>query len=826
MKIPMSWIAECVDLPQELSLEELEQAFVGIGFEVESIDVTGANLTGPLVIGEVLEIEELEGHKKPIRYVGLDCGEGSTRYVVCGARNFSVGDRVVVALPGAVLPGDFAIAARETYGRTSNGMICSARELGMGDDHTGIIVLDPTEAKIGSNAIELLQLQDTIVDVAVNPDRGYALSLRGIAREFAISLDLPYRDPAATDYLEGVSPAGGVAVSPIIEDPSGADRIIISTVDSVNAKAPTPLWMRRRIEKCGMRSISIAVDITNYVMLELGQALHAFDASKIDGSIRVKRAGSETTFTTLDSQKRTLAPDNLMIADDSKLLALAGTMGGLESEVTDATTRIALEAAHFDAITIAKNARFHKLSSEASRRFERGVDPAVAEVASRRATALLIQLAGARYIDVRSAETSTLESLTRTIAFNPAAISALVGFPYTDNQIVDSLVAIGGTVEKKSAEEWIFSVPSWRTDLVHTADLTEEVARVQGFDLIPSKLPLGKSAATLNPLQRRKRAVGLMLANLGFSEVYNYPFVSPEMVKTLGFVGPRAASFKLANPISEEFPLLRTHLLPGLLTATARNISRGAKDVAIFEIGSVFRDVGERGKAPSVPTGVRPSDEEIASIYATVPDQPLFVGAVIAGSLDRSGWWGEGRSATWSDAIAFAQRIVESTGNIGDVVQSDLAPWHPGRCAEIQVGGKAVAHAGELHPRILEELGLPARTVAFAVILSALPFADAIKAPKIWTFPAATQDIALIVDKSVPAAQVEAALVTGAGELLESITLFDRFEGAAIGEGKVSLAFTMTFRAADRTLTASEVSQYRERAAESALEACGALPRV
>ena len=822
----MSWIAEVVDLPENLSIEALEQAFVGIGFEVEEIEVTGGDITGPLVVGEVREIEELEGHKKPIRYVALDCGEAATRYVVCGARNFAVGDRVVVALPGAVLPGDFAIAARETYGRTSNGMICSARELGMGDDHTGIIVLNPTQAAVGTDAIELLQLKDTVVDVAVNPDRGYALSLRGIAREFAISTGATYRDPAAIDYLAGISATGGVAVSPIIEDETGADRIIVRTIDKVDVSAPTPLWMSRRLEKCGMRSISIAVDITNYVMLELGQALHAFDAAKIDGSLRVKRAGATTTFTTLDGQERKLSPDNLMIADDSKLLALAGTMGGLESEVTESTTAIALEAAHFDAITIAKNARFHKLSSEASRRFERGVDPAIAEVASRRATSLLIELAGARLVDVKSAETVPLSSLARTIDFNPANISSLVGYSYSDDQIVQSLEAIGGSVLKQATDSWSFAVPTWRHDLVHTADLTEEVARVQGFDLIPSTLPLGKSAATLNPLQRRKRAVGQMLANLGFSEVYNYPFVSPEMVKTLGFVGPRAASFRLANPISEEFPLLRTHLLPGLLTSLQRNLSRGAKDVAIFEIGSVFRDVGERAKATVVATGERPTDAQIANIYATVPDQPLFVGAVVSGSLDRTGWWGTGRQATWSDAIAYAQRIVEATGSVGEVVQSDLAPWHPGRCAEIQVDGKPVAHAGELHPRVLEELGLPPRTIAFAVILSALPFADAISAPKIWTFPAATQDIALIVDTTVPAAQVEAALVTGAGELLESISLFDRFEGAAIGEGKVSLAFTMTFRASDRTLTAAEVSQYREDAAAQALKECGALPRV
>ena len=826
MKIPMSWIAEFVELPTDLTLDAIEKAFVSVGFEVESIEQTGADLTGPLVVAKVETIEELEGNKKPIRYVGLDCGEGEVRYVICGARNFAEGDLVVAALPGAVLPGNFAISARETYGRTSNGMICSAKELGMGDDHTGIIVLPASEATIGQDAVDLLQINDLIVDVAINPDRGYALSLRGISREFAIALRLPFKDPAEIEYLSIAPAAAGTGVAPVIDAKDGADRIIIRTLSDINATAPTPLWMRRRIEKCGMRSISIAVDITNYVMLELGQALHAFDADSISGKIHVQRAGDAKTFVTLDGQERKLHPENLMIADDKKLLALAGTMGGQESEVTDSTKRIALEAAHFDAITVAKNSRSHKLSSEASRRFERGVDPAVAEVASQRATALLVAHAGATYVDIQSDETSPLASLAREIAFNPQSISRLVGYEYSEDQIIESLTLIGGAVKKVSPSEWVFAVPSWRHDLWNTSDITEEVARIQGFDIIEARLPLGKSAATLTPLQLRKRSVGLLLANLGLSEVYNYPFVSEEIVKTLGFVGPRAASFRLANPISEETPLLRTHLLPGLLTALQRNLSRGSKDVAIFEIGSVFRNVTELQAVGEVATGVRPSEADIARIYASVPDQPLFVGGVLTGGLDRGGWWGNGRSVDWSDAISLALRIVEETGNVAEVVQSDLAPWHPGRCAEIRVGEKAVAHAGELHPRVLEELGLPPRTIAFAVILSALPFNDVAPAPRVWSLPAATQDIALVVDATVPASEVEAALKAGAGDLLESIALFDTYSDAStIGAGKISLAFTMTFRAPDRTLTAAEVSEYREAAAASALKSCGAVPR-
>ena len=822
MKIPLSWLREFAEIPADITPEVIESAFVKVGFEVEDIHISGADLTGPLVVARVQEIEELTDHKKPIRYVALDCGEGAIRYVICGARNFKVGDLVVAALPGAILPGNFAISARETYGKTSNGMICSARELGMSDDHEGIIVL-PSDSQIGTDAISLLEINEMIIDVAVNPDRGYALSARGLARELATSLGVTFRDPALLNYLPDHISVASNGVKVRIDDPSGADFIQIRTLDGVNVRNETPLWMSRRLEKCGMRKISLAVDITNYVMLELGQPLHAFDADKIDGTIAVTRTDSTSEFTTLDNQKRALAAGTLMIRDDKKYLAIAGTMGGLDSEVTDSTTRIALEAAHFDPISIAKNSRSQRLSSEASRRSERNVDPAVATVASARATALLIELTGANLI---GESTAGAVQPARSITFNPTGISRLMGYEYSDDQIKSALTAIGGHVETKSPDAWLFTAPTWRADLEVLSDLAEEVARVNGFDLIPSRLPIGKLGSTLTPMQYRKRGVGQLLAHLGFNETYNYPFVSPEMVKTLGFEGPRAASFKIANPMSEEAPLLRTHLLPGLLSALSRNLSRGAKDVALFEIGTVFRDITARPRVEDISTMNRPSDAMIAQIYASVPAQPLFVGAVVAGSLDRKGWWGSGRTFDWSDAVALAERIVAETGNRAEIVQSDLAPWHPGRCAEIQIDGKAVAHAGELHPRVLEELNLPPRTVAFAVILSELPIATATSALPILTMPAAIQDISLFVDREMPSSKVEAALREGAGELLESITLFDRYEQAG-GEnpGRVSLAFTLTFRASDRTLTADEVSGFRAEAAALAVSRCGAIIR-
>ena len=818
MKIPLSWLREYVTIPAKLTAEQIAQAFVKVGFEVEQIEYQGKDLKGPLLVGKVLSIEELSGHKKPIRYVGLDLGEKKTRFVICGARNFKVNDLVVVAIPGAVLPGNFAISARETYGKVSDGMICSAKELGISDDHAGIIVLP--EGKIGSDALALLDISDVIFDIAINPDRGYAMSVRGLARELAGSLKSKYVDPADAKIAKKLNAIkSSKAVSVKIEDKTGADQIFIRTLAKVNVKKPTPIWMQRRIEKCGMRSISLAVDITNYVMLELGQPLHAFDADLVDGGLRVVRAGKFSKLTTLDKVERKLSPDNLLIADSKSALALAGTMGGLASEVTSSTTRIALEAAHFDPMSIAKNSRFHKLSSEASRRIERNTDPALSEIASARAASLLMQLAGAEYVGTAQA---VVPIKKRKAKISIAQISKFIGYNYTVKQVKEALTLIGCKVTGSSAVLTV-EIPTWRPDLITSADFSEEIARLNGYELIPSRLPVGKSGGGLTQMQYRKRQIATMLADQGFSEVVNSPFVSQEMVDLLGFTGDRAKSFRIANPMSEDFPLLRTHLIPGLLTALSRNIGRGGKDLAIFEIGTIFRNTTPLGKADLPDTNKRPSAKAISDIYAGVPKQMLFVGAVAAGEKILSNWQGSGQPFIWSDAIAKAVEIVEATGNEFEILSSDLAPWHPGRCAEIRVGGKPVAHAGELHPRVIAALNLPERTCAFAAILSELPLAKVSAAPKIWNLPATVQDVALVVANSVSAIAVENALKAGAGDLLESITLFDRYD--QIGDGKVSLAFTLSFRASDRTLTSDEVAKYRDQAVASAAKACGAVLR-
>jgi phenylalanyl-tRNA synthetase beta chain len=587
MKAPLSWLRELVELPTDLTPQEISDLFVRVGFEVEEVMIQGADITGPLLVGKVLLIEELSGHKKPIRYVALDCGEAKTRSVICGARNFAEGDHVVVAIPGAVLPGDFHISSRETYGKISDGMICSAKELGLGDDHSGIIVLSPEDAPIGADAVELLGINDVIFDIAVNPDRGYALSIRGLARELAGALDLEFNDPARLRFSSLRAKDGGTPCK--IRE--GANEIFLRTVADVDMSRPTPLSMRRKIEKCGMRSISLPVDITNYLMLELGQPLHAFDADQIAGTLQVRSAKKGEKLTTLDGEERVLNEGDLTIADDKKVLALAGTMGGAEAEVSEKTLRITVEAAHFHSDLVARNSRRHRLSTEASRRFERFVDPAMAEIASMRALEFLVQHAGASYVgtshdgDIGAA---------RSIEVDLRRLNAILGREYSSDEMSSMLQRIGC---QSTNEGNLFTVvvPSWRPDLNTDADFAEELARIHGYDVIPLRLPVAKAkvqslgSASEPDSRKRRRLVVDFLASRGFAETQNYPFTSQRLIEELGFEGARARSFKIANPLSDEFPVMRTHILQSLLPTAVRNINRGNGQVAIFEVGRIFR---------------------------------------------------------------------------------------------------------------------------------------------------------------------------------------------------------------------------------------------
>ncbi|MFI9722396.1 phenylalanine--tRNA ligase subunit beta [Streptomyces sp. NPDC052396] len=833
MRAPLSWLREYVDLPAGTTGRDVQAKLIAAGLEVERVEQLGNDLTGPLAVGQVLTIEELEGFRKPIRFCTVDVGQangtGEPQEIVCGARNFAVGDKVVVALPGAVLPGDFAIAERKTYGKVSRGMICSGDELGMGDDGShGIIVLTP-EHEVGTDAIELLQLRDEVLDIAVTPDRGYCLSLRGIAREVATAYGLPLRDPALLDV-----PAPNAHGYPVqVSDPVGCDRFTARTVTGLDPEARSPIWLQRRLQKAGMRTVSLAVDVTNYVMLELGQPLHAYDRSRLDGPIGVRRAERGEKLTTLDGTKRVLDAEDLVITDNSGPIGLAGVMGGANTEIAGleegGSTEVVIEAAHFDAVSIARTARRHKLSSEASKRFERGVDPAATSAAAQRTVDLLVLLAGG----TPEAGVTEFEApgAPRTIALSADHPDRVAGVDYGRETVVRRLQQVGCDVYGQ--DELIVTVPSWRPDLTDPNDLAEEVIRLEGYENLPATLPQPPAGRGLTERQRLHRRVGRALAGAGYVEAPNYPFIGDWALDHLGLEAddPRRLTVRLLNPLSEAEPALRTTLLPGLFAALRRNDSRGEHDLALFETGLVFHPTGDERPALRLPVDRRPTGEEIAELDAALPAQPRRAAVVLAGAREHAGWWGQGRPSTWADAVE-AGRIVAGQAGVELIVRQDQqAPFHPGRCAALLavVDGQEmlVGNAGELHPRVIKAFGLPERSCAMEIDLDRLERAatGVLTAPRISAFPVATQDVALVVDASVPAAEVEAALRTGAGELLESLRLFDVFTGEQLGEGKKSLAYALRFRAADRTLTAEEASAAREAAVRSAVERTGAVLR-
>ncbi len=822
MRAPVSWLAEHVDLPSGTTPRQLGDALVRVGLEVERVDAAADAISGPIVVGRVLSYQdEPQKNGKTIRWCQVDVGEGEPRGIVCGALNFDNGDLVVVSLPGSVLTGGLAVGARKTYGHISDGMICSERELGIGDDHAGILVLAPDAGKPGDDALDMLGLREPVLDIAVTPDRGYCLSVRGLAREAAAAFGVPFRDVAESVT---VPPADAVAYPVTVDDPSGCDQFSARVVGGVDVSAPTPSWMRSRLRMCGMRSISLIVDVTNYVMLETGQPLHAFDRAKLRGPIGVRRARPGERLTTLDGVERMLDPDDLVVTDDSGPIALAGVMGGASTEIGEASTDVVLEAAHWDPPSTARAVRRHKLPSEAAKRFERGVDPRVAAVALQRCVDLLVAHGGATVapgFTVAGAGTAPVE-----ITIAASRPGALAGMPIDPVTVRRRLTEVGCDVDG-DAELHVIP-PSWRPDLTDPADLVEEVVRLEGYDKIPSALPTPPPGRGLSDEQRLRRAISRALAGAGLTEVLSSPFVAPSVHDAFGLAAddPRRRAARLVNPLSDAEPELRTSLLPGLLATLQRNVGRGSRDLALYEMGMVFLPRPDAPPPPHPGVEHRPSDAEVAALNASVPDQPRHAAVVLTGHVARPGWWGPGRAASWADAVEAARVVARAARAELTVRHGEHPPWHPGRCAELVLSGGVVGHAGELHPRVIATLGLPERTCAMELDLDAFPPPPPAPAPELSTYPPVLLDVALVVADHVPAADVLAAVRDGAGELLESIRLFDRYADAdRLGVGVKSLAFSLRFRAPDRTLTVDEAAAARDAAVASAAERVGARLR-
>ncbi|WP_406238158.1 phenylalanine--tRNA ligase subunit beta [Nocardia sp. NBC_01009] len=833
MRVAQSWLTEIIrrTTPEwSVTPEELDAGFVRVGLEVEEVDklerVTG-DIEKPLVVGRVAEITELTEFKKPIRFCKVDVGNPDLQEIVCGATNFAVGDLVVVVLPGAVLPGGFAIASRKTYGHISNGMICSVAELGIGKDHSGILVLEPGTAEPGTDANELLGLDDTIIELNITPDRGYCFSVRGLARELTCGYDLEYADPAVRTLPDDEQDAWPVRLEP----DSKCTRFAVRRVTGIDPNAVSPWWLQRRLLLAGVRPISPAVDVTNYVMLELGQPLHAFDAAKLTGGLVVRTANTGETLRTLDETERVLDAEDVVIADDSGVISLAGVMGGATTEVGAASTDIVLEAATWNPLLVYRTSRRHKLSSEAGKRYERVVDPEINVIALDRAATLLAEIAG-----------GTVESVLTDVRVPvPAAdpirmdidlADRVAGVTYPTGTSARRLAQIGAKVDVGVSEaghgQLVVTPPSWRPDLTQPADLVEEVLRLEGLEQIPSVIPTAPAGRGLTPTQRRRRGVSRALAFAGCVEVPPPVFLPPGVFDTWGLDAddPRRATTRVLNPLDAERPELATTLLPGLLEVAARNISRGARDLAVYGIAQVVLTGPNVAPIAALPVDRRPTDEQIAELIGSLPAQPVHVAAVLTGRRDPRGPWGPGRAVEAADAFALADAVADAAGVTIERKAAAHLPWHPGRCAELLVDGEIVGHAGELHPAVLERAGLPPRTCAVELDLDALPLRESRPVPVVSPFPAVLQDVSVSVEKVVAAASVESALRSGGGELLEDIALFDVYEGAQAGEGRKSLTYALRFRATDRTLTEDEASAARDAAVAAAADAVGAVLRA
>ncbi|QZA09577.1 phenylalanine--tRNA ligase subunit beta [Mycolicibacter heraklionensis] len=826
MRIPYSWLRETLIAGApgfDITAEELEQALLRIGHEVEGVHTLGP-VTGPFKVGRVVEIEELTEFKKPIRACRVDVGEAEPRDIVCGASNFAVGDLVVVALPGAVLPGDFAIATRKTYGRTSDGMICSASEIRLSTDHSGILVLPAGTAEPGADAHEVLGLDDVVYELAITPDRGYCMSVRGLARDIACALDLDFADPAAVPAL----PAEGEAWPLSVQPGTGVRRFALRSVTGIDPAAVSPWWLQRRLALCGIRAISPAVDATNYVMVELGHPMHAHDRARIAGGFDVRFAAAGETVTTLDDIERKLEPVDVLIVDDVATAAIGGVMGSGSTEMRDDSTDVLLEAAIWDPAAVSRTARRLHLPSEAARRYERSVDPAISVAVLDRCATLLAEIAGG----VIGAGLTDWRGDPPVEHWNPAAIEIAADLPdrtagvsYPDGTTVRRLTQIGCDVAA-AGDVLTVTPPSWRPDLRQPADLVEEVLRLEGLESIPSVLPTAPAGRGLSATQRRRRAIGKSLALAGYVEVLTTPFLPAGVFDTWGLADddPRRNTVSVLNPLEADRPQLASTLLPGLLEALGRNVSRGMSDVALFAIAQVVQSAGP-AEFPAVTPVRRPTDAEIAGIDAALPRQPQHIAVALTGLAEPRGPWGPGRPVEAADAIEAARVIARASGVEVTLRSAAYLPWHPGRCAEVLVGETLIGHAGQLHPAVVERAGLPKGTCAVELNLDAIPVTAALPAPRVSPFPAVFQDLALVVDEKVTAQSVADAVREGAGELLEDIALFDVYTGPQVGEGRKSLAFALRFRAADRTLTEDEASAARDAAVARAGEAVGAALR-
>jgi phenylalanyl-tRNA synthetase beta chain len=816
MRVPVSWLREYCD--PGLSPEQLADRLNMTGTEVVRVEHIGVGSPDNFVVGKVISAEQHPDADR-LRVCEVDDGNGR-RTIVCGAPNVAAGQTVGVALPGAVMPNGEKLGEAELRGVESSGMILAEDEVGMGEDHAGIFVL-PDDLQAGAPLLEALQIEDEVLDAEITPNRPDCLAVYGIAREVhAITGAQIAPDPTLHDAVpEGDDNADDDVTIEI--DPDICLRFTGRVFEDVKV-GPSPLWLKQRLIAAGQRPISNVVDITNYVMLACGQPLHAFDLDEVrGGAIIVRRAEPGEKMTTLDGIDRELDPSMAVVCDAGGPTSIAGIMGGQVSEVSDKTTRVLMEAATWVGSNILETSKKLQLRSEASTRFEKQLHPDLAMAAQHLAARLMVELCGARFVP------GTLDAYPnpkppRVVLLRHARITRLLGEEIPEDDVVRILVSLGFDPQPSSPADglaWDVTVPSFRdSDVQREADLIEEVARVYGLDKLPATLPARREAiGKLTPEQRLRRRAEDALRDRGLSEIVAWSFTSPETLERarLGDV----PALRLENPMSEEHSVMRPLLLPGLLDAARHNAAHGRSELGLFESAHVYRPsgplTGAHDDSGRVPRGAVPAHER------------HHLGALMTQAVPAT-WRRPAEPADFFAAKGMLAGLLDSLGLEWWVEDGQRPFLHPGRAASVIAGAdeRKLGWLGEIHPLVAREWDLD-QVAAFEIdadLLAELVPGD-VAYRDIGAFPPVVQDIAVVVDEEVPAAEVEAAVATSGGELLERVEVFDVYRGDQVGEGRKSLALRLEFRSTERTLTDDEVAEVRK-AIEAGLQEIGGRLRA
>ncbi|EXC06877.1 MULTISPECIES: phenylalanine--tRNA ligase subunit beta [Acinetobacter calcoaceticus/baumannii complex] len=771
MKISENWLRTWVN--PAIDSDTLSDQLTMLGLEVDELAPVAKPFTG-VVVGEVLTVEQHPDADR-LRVTTVNIGSGEPLQIVCGAPNVRAGMKAPVATIGAVLPGDFKIKKGKLRGVESQGMLCGASEIDLEDKIDGLLEL-PDDAPVGVNIREYLKLDDNVIDISITPNRGDCFSIRGIAREVAVINQLQMNEPEIKSVDATITDEKKVVIST-----DGAPRYLGRVIKNVNVKAATPEWMEQALARSGIRTHSILVDVTNYVLMELGQPMHAFDLAKIEGTVHVRQAQPQEKLQLLNDQEVELQDDVMVIADDQKALAIAGIMGGLASSVTDDTTDIFLESAFFAPLAIAGRARRFGLHTDSSQRYERGVDFELPLIAMNRASQLIQELAGGEFGPITVAEKSDLLPKREAIELKQAQVDQLLGYKVAAEFITDALTRLGCEVTVQANGEWSVVPPSHRYDMAIYQDLIEEVARIDGYDNIQISLPsmdvqLAKYQDRFEIVQLRQTVV-----TLGYQEAISFSFADAKLEKQLN---PQVSPLMLANPISSDLAAMRSTLLSSLIPCVQYNLNRQQSRVRFFELGLRF-------------------DYQNANSIQDLKQIPTLA-LVAVGSREPESWHAKPQPMDFFDFKGEVEEILAAGRVKVEYVRSER-PWlHPGQSAEILVDGQSIGYLGRLHPSLENELDLSTTWVAeldqAAVLQSYVS-----NFTELSRFPSVRRDIALLISDNINVRDIQQLIEKTGGELLDSTWLFDVYTGQGVEEGKRSLAFALLWQHPSRTLEDAEI---------------------